>query len=120
MGSFESAKEQWHFKTRQELTTKLRNEIFSFIEERHMSEEHRALFYLDEIEIEYECLYKQYLVGDYFVTPLLKFSKEMQPELSTKIIKPEVFWAELVSRFMTSFDMVEQRKIVMTMCLIYK
>ena len=80
----------------------------------------RTKFNHEEFEVDYECLDKLYNIGDYFITPLLQLSLESAPELANEIKKPTAFWSELVSGFMTSSDMNEQRKVLMTMCLIYK
>ena len=133
LNTFETPEEQWHFRTRRELTLKLREEIRHFIQQRDKGadesiqlivkkkdEVQRPTFNYQEFYVDYECLDEMYSVGDYFITPLLVLDLEQSPKLATRIKSPINFWSELMSRFMTSYDMNEQRKIIMTMCLIYK
>ena len=76
-----------------------------------------------EFEVNYECLKARYLVGNYFLSKLLDLKCETEfdsPSFTMDIQNPLAFWNELKIRFMSSNDVQEQRKILMTMCVLYK
>ena len=76
-----------------------------------------------EYEVSYQCLKPQYQVGAYFLTKLLNLECESEfdsPSFTMEIQNPHAFWHELKIKFMSSSDMQEQRKILMTMCVLYR
>lgn len=147
---FNNAIEQWNEETRSELTEKLLTELKFFVSVKDIhkqtiankdkrelvlpnheftrgkmvtSRQKNLKWNFAEYEVGYQCLKPQYQVGAYFLTKLLNLECESEfdsPSFTMEIQNPHAFWHELKIKFMSSSDIQEQRKILMTMCVLYR